>query len=240
VLYANELLDAFPVHQVVMRQDGLREVFVELQQDTLVATEGWPSTPALEDYLSAAAVTLIPGARAEVNLKAVSWVRDGARRLRRGFMILIDYGHEAHELYSPTHAQGTLTSFTGHVATGPASSAQPPWLANPGEQDITAHVDFTSVRHAAEAEGLVTLGLLDQTYFLLGLAGFSSNPVNPVNPANLANPANPVNLANPSVRRAFSTLMMPGGLGSTMKVLILGKHVGTPALTGCSYSTRLT
>jgi SAM-dependent MidA family methyltransferase len=240
VLYANELLDAFPVHQVVMRKGGLREVFVECRQGTLVTTEGPPSTPALADYLSAAGATLSAGAHAEVNLQAVSWVRDAARRLRRGFIILIDYGHEAHELYSPTHAQGTLTSFTGHVAAGPASGVQPSWLANPGDQDITAHVDFTSVRNAAEAEGLITLGLLDQTYFLLGLANISPNPENPENLLNPLNPLNPLNLSNPSARRAFSTLMMPGGLGSTMKVLILGKHVGRPSLAGCSYRTRLT
>jgi SAM-dependent MidA family methyltransferase len=233
VLYANELLDAFPVHQVVMRAAGLREVFVESHQDGLATTEGLPSTAALEDYLSAAGVALPPGARAEVNLRAVSWIRDAARRLRRGFVILIDYGHDAHELYSATHAQGTLTSFTGHVATSPASRAQPEWLARPGEQDITAHVDFTSVRRAAEAEGLVTLGLLDQTYFLLGLAGFPANPAAPASPGVL-------DVSNPTTRRAFATLMMPGGLGSTMKVLILGKNVGTPALAGCSYGTRMT
>jgi SAM-dependent MidA family methyltransferase len=117
---------------------------------------------------------------------------------------------------------------------------QPSWLANPGDQDITAHVDFTSVRNAAEAEGLITLGLLDQTYFLLGLANISPNPENPENLLNPLNPLNPLNLSNPSARRAFSTLMMPGGLGSTMKVLILGKHVGRPSLAGCSYRTRLT
>ena len=57
-------------------------------------------------------VTLEPGWRAEISLARVDWIRDAARRLRRGFMILIDYGHEARELYSVTHAAGTLTSFT--------------------------------------------------------------------------------------------------------------------------------
>ena len=81
---------------------------------------------------------------------------------------------------------------------GPESSADsPPWLAHPGEQDITAHVDFTSVRAAAEAEGLTTLGFLDQTYFLLGLVELSGS-----NPGNLANLVNPENLeAAPRARR---------------------------------------
>ncbi|PYQ95685.1 MAG: hypothetical protein DMF97_16600, partial [Acidobacteria bacterium] len=72
-------------------------------------------------------------------------------------------------LYSPTHAAGTLTTFSRHQSIGPESPGVPAWLQSPGNQDITAHVDFTSVRAAAEAEGLQTLGFMDQTYFLLGL-----------------------------------------------------------------------
>src|SRR5205814_5345440 len=95
---------------------------------------------------------------------------DVAGRLRRGFVILIDYGHEARELYSAAYPSGTLTTFARHTMAGPESSPQsPPWLARPGEQDITAHVDFTSVRAAAEAAGLTKIGFLDQTYFLLAL-----------------------------------------------------------------------
>ena len=139
-------------------------------------------------------------------------------------MILIDYGHDARELYSPTHASGTLTTFARHTMAGPESPADtPPWLVNPGEQDITAHVDFTSVRAAAEAEGLTTLGFLDQTYFLLGLVEASSGS----NPSNSSNHLNPLNLEE---RLALKTLLMPGGLGSTHKVLILSKGVGTPTL----------
>jgi len=228
VLIANELLDALPVHQVVMHADGLREVYVDVCDGRLVAREGPLSTPALAAYLDRLGVVLEPGWRVEINLRALDWIRDAAGRLRRGFMILVDYGHEARELYSPTHASGTLTTFARHTMAGPESSpGTPPWLAQPGEHDITAHVDFTSVRAAAEAEGLTTLGFLDQTYFLLGLANLE-------NPANLANPA------NLKKRLALKTLMMPGGLGSTHKVMILGKGVGKPALLGCSYKMRVT
>ena len=135
-------------------------------------------------------------------------------------MILIDYGHEARELYSPTHAVGNADDLRpAHMAGPEASADTPPWLANPGEQDITAHVDFTSVRAAAEAEGLTTLGFLDQTYFLLGLLGALER----------SNPSNSSNLlihSNLEERLALKTLLMPGGLGSTHKVLILGKGVG--------------
>jgi SAM-dependent MidA family methyltransferase len=224
VLVANELLDALPVHQVVMGEEGPREIYVGAAGATLRTFEAPPSTPALGEYLTRLGVELQPGWRVEINLRAVEWIRDAARRLRRGFIILIDYGHEARELYSPTHAAGTLTTFSGHRSMGSESSAATPaWLQSPGEQDITAHVDFTSVCTAAEEEGLQILGFLDQTYFLLGLIGDDRSA------KALANRAG-----------ALKTLVMPGGLGSTHKVLIFGKGVGTPALRGCSYRMRVT
>jgi SAM-dependent MidA family methyltransferase len=224
VLIANELLDALPVHQVVMREDGLREVYVTTNDDRLTTREDLPSTPALEDYLARLGVSLEPGWRVEINLRAVEWIRDAARRLRRGFMILIDYGHEARELYSPTHSAGTLTSFHKHRSSGPEETAfdRPQWLQHPGEQDLTAHVDFTSVRAAAEAEGMTTLGFLDQTYLLMGLLDGLPDPESAIR--------------NPQ----FKTLMLPGGIGSTHKVLLLGKGVGTPPLRGCSFRVRVT
>ena len=222
VLIANELLDALPVHQVVMREDGLREVYVTADVGRPLHLEEGPlSTPALAEYLDRLGVTLEPGWRVEINLRAVDWMRDAARRLRRGFIILIDYGHDARELYSATHATGTLATFVKHRSAEGAQDA-PAWLQRPGDQDITAHVDFTSVRAAAEAEGLTTLGFLDQTYFLIGLL------------ADLPDPQSAIR--NPQ----FKTLMMPGGIGSTHKVLILGKNVGAPALRGCSFRMRVT
>src|SRR5262249_58532064 len=116
--------------------------------------------PPLRDYPDRLGVAREPGWRVEINLAAVDWVRDAARRLTRGFMILIDYGHEARELYSASHAAGTLTSFSGHRSAGVESpAASPAWLTEPGERDITAHVDFTSVRAAAAAGRMTTVAL---------------------------------------------------------------------------------
>jgi len=223
VLLANELLDAFPVHQVVMRDDGLREVYVDVHDDRLVTAEGPLSTPELRSYLDQLALSLEPGWRVEINLRAIDWVRSAIRRMTRGFAILIDYGHPARELYSVTHAAGTLTTFSGHTMAGPERpGTEVPWLERPGEQDITAHVDFTSVQVAAEREGAIALGFLDQTYFLLGLGAAALDG------------------SDLKTRLAVKTLVMPGGLGSTLKVLILGKNVGTPPLLGCSFGVRVT
>lgn len=227
VVFANELLDALPAHAVVMRPEGLREIFVDAFDDRLIEREGEPSTPALEEYLREDGVTLQPGWRAEINLSATAWVEGAARRLARGFLLLIDYGHQAAELYSATHASGTLATFQRHAADG--GGRDTPWLEDPGERDITAHVDLTAIGRTAERAGLRTLGVLDQTYFLLGLGL-----------AERVSDAAGESIGDLKRRLALKTLMLPGGLGSTLKVMIFGKDVGAPALRGCSYRVRLT
>ena len=79
------------------------------------------------------------------------------------------------------------------------------------------------MRNAAHDEGLTTLGFLDQTYFLMGIMNACGTPE--------------LDLRG---RLALKTLLLPGGLGSTLKVLILGKGVGAPPLSGCSYRMRVT
>jgi SAM-dependent MidA family methyltransferase len=111
-----------------------------------------------------------------------------------------------------------LTSFRRHTAAGAETAGVGEWLARPGEQDITAHVDFTTVQEAARQSGLSVFGLMDQTYFLLGLLERQD--------------ARELSAGD---RRAVKTLVMPGGLGSTFKVLILGKGVDGSGLAGCSY-----
>ena len=231
-IVANELLDALPPHVVVMTDDGLREVYVDApdERTRFVERLGPISDPRVLAHIDERAITLEPGWRAEVVPDAVEWVRQAARSIRRGFLLLIDYGHEADELYSATHATGTLTTYHQHRVANEAHQSTPPWLVDPGGRDITAHVDLTAVRETAEQAGLQTLGILDQTYFLIGLGvaeGFfrdsSDNGVSAL-----------------KRRLAMKSLLVPGGLGSTHKVLIFGQDVGTPRLAGCSYRVRMT
>lgn len=218
VIYANELIDAFPVHLVVMRDRGLREIFVCEREGTLVEVEGDPSSPTLQEYLDRAGVALQPGGRAEINLAAERWIAAAGETIERGFLLLIDYGHEAPELFSGSHATGTLTTFSSHLSGLRAGG----WLADPGKRDITSHVNLTAVRMAAERAGFTTLGITDQTYFLIGL-GLPDR----VQPGTAR-----INQAK--------TLMLPGGLGSTHKVMIFSKNVGRPRLKGLSYRVRVT
>ena len=100
------------------------------------------------------------------------------------------------------------------------------WLQDPGEADITSHVNFTAVTRAAESAGLVSMGLTDQTYFLLRLGIAERLP-------------HGLDAASVAARLSAKTLLLPGGLGSTIKVLAFGKHVPWRALRGFS-AARLT
>ena len=175
-------------------------------------------------YLDRLGVALEPGWRGEINLRAVEWIRDAARRLARGFIIVIDYGHEARELYSVTHAGGTLTTFARHThgrAERPADA--PAWLEDAGRTGHHGPRRLHERAMAAEAEGLTTLGFLDQTYFLMGLGAARSSTRRIRNRAPRAEDA-------PDAGRP----------GQHAQVMIFAKDVGTPALAGCSVRVRLT
>ncbi len=221
LIYANELLDAMPTHAVAMTSSGLKEVFVDVEDGRFVERFDEPSTPKIAEYLARAGAALGEGWRAEVNLAAEEWVAAAAGSIDAGFLLIIDYGHEQGQLYGSTHAAGTLTMFRQHTSGLD--------LQHPGDSDITAHVDLTAVKRAAESAGMAALGGLDQTYFLLGLGleelmtveqGFQPDALRR--------------------RLALKTLVLPEGLGSTHKVLLFAKNVGTPALRGLSYRTRIT
>jgi SAM-dependent MidA family methyltransferase len=227
IVYANELLDAMPPHLVVMREQGLREVYVDADGGRLAAREGPASSPRLAEYLGSVGGRLEPGWFAEVNLAAADWIRRAGRCLVRGFLVIIDYGHDAATLSSASHATGTLTTYRGHAAERREDG--PGWLLEPGERDITSHVDLTGIALAARDAGLRLLGVVDQAYFLLGLglaerlAGDDSR-----SPRALAR------------RLALKTLVMPGGLGSALKVMVFAKSVDGPPLRGLSFGGRVT
>jgi SAM-dependent MidA family methyltransferase len=164
VVLANEVLDALPVHRVRRRGDRLRELAVDLgADDALVETEIEPSTSALAERLAAEGVDLVDGQTAEICLALDGWVADAVTALRRGVLLLIDYGFPAAELYDRVRRRdGTLRSYVRHqVHDDP--------YRHVGRQDLTAHVDVTGVERAAHAAGLTTIGITTQAEALVGL-----------------------------------------------------------------------
>ena len=158
-LFANELLDNLPVHLVTTRAGALAELWVDAREE-LELVPGEPSTPALEEHLARLGIDLPEGHRFEVGLAATSFAAAAAETVRTGAVVLIDYGREAADLAA--RASGTLASYSPRGAGDDV-------LARPGSADVTAHVDWTSVRLALRDGGLTTIGPLDQASFLRGL-----------------------------------------------------------------------
>ena len=213
---SNELVDAFPVHRVVMEGGALREVFVDSAQGGLEEVHKDPSTPELVEYFKRLGITLTEGQGAEVNLEAFRWLSGVAKGLERGFVVTIDYGYPAPELFSPHRREGTFLCYRAHRAL-------PDPYANLGLQDMTAHVDFTSLCLWGEAQGLHLTGLVPQYRFLLALGILDE--VARVGEAKAEWEAM-------AERLTIKNLILPGGMGETFKVLIQHKGIEGPQLDG--------
>ena len=165
-ILCNELIDNFPVHRFCIQDGRVKEVYVTLVDGKLAETLGEPSTPRIAERLASLGLSLPEGYRGEVNLAMADWVDQVAACLERGFVLTIDYGEQADDLYSPQNSEGTLVCHYRHgVSDDP--------YRNIGEQDITCQVDFTSLKLLGERRGLATVGYCTQRRFLANL-GFHS------------------------------------------------------------------
>ncbi len=212
VFFSNELVDAFPVHMVEMTEDGLMEVLVDWRAGGFREVLAPPTTPRLEEYFQELGVELPPGFRTEVNLDALDWLSLVASRLKRGFLITIDYGFPSQELYQDYRRRGTLMAYYRH------GTCEDPYV-RVGEQDLTAHVNFSALAHWGEKEGFKVLGFLPQAHFLLGLGILDLLSEEE---------------GREGERLAAKALLLPGGMGETFKVLIQAKGVEPSGLLGLS------
>lgn len=220
---SNELLDAMPVHQITVENGRLREVYVTLDGMDLTTETGEPSTPLLAQRMAGLGIELSEGQTAEVNLALDEWGAAAADALERGFVLTVDYGRSAEELYSATDRfRGTLTTFHRHLQTD-----RP--FERIGQQDMSAQVDFTTLVKVGTQAGLDFLGYASQSSFLhnLGLGILESRP-------STGSPRQ----AQAS-RAGMRELHKPGGLGD-FKVLAQGKNVGKPELWGFHASGQAT
>ena len=168
VVLANELLDAMPLHRVAQEGGQLRELFVDAAlEGGFIEVTGEPSTPALAERLDRLDVTLSEGFRTEVSLAPEAWLREAFAAIERGYLLLVDYGHEAAAFYDESRRAGTLRCYSGHTL------GMNPYFGV-GRQDISAHVEFTSVRSAATAAGFTEAGEMSQAEWLrsLGIDGY--------------------------------------------------------------------
>jgi SAM-dependent MidA family methyltransferase len=166
---SNELIDALPVHQVIVAKDKLQEIYVNIGEKNRVFNEKIDelSTDKIAKYWQLNQIDLLSDRypneyRTEVNLGALDWLEQVAKKLQRGYIISIDYGYSADRYYNPMRSQGTLQCYYQHA------HHNDPYI-NIGNQDLTAHVDFTALQNQGELLGLQTVGFTQQGMFLMAL-----------------------------------------------------------------------
>jgi SAM-dependent MidA family methyltransferase len=194
VVYANEVLDAFPVHVLVRAADGVKEAYVDERGGELVEVLRPPSRPDLRWRMPD---SLRPGSRWEVSPAAEGWVAALASALASGYLLFIDYGDEEMALLGREGA-GTVRGFARHRLL------EDPFAA-PGAHDLTATVNFTAIRRAAEGAGLALAGSATQREVLIAL-GAREATVRPETPLEQLRAA--------SRRTATDVLLDPNGFGA--------------------------
>jgi SAM-dependent MidA family methyltransferase len=165
--FSNELVDAFPVHLVQKEGHQLKEVYLNVQDHELTEIIDRISTEKLTQYFERLGVDLSQqqypeGYRTEVNLQALDWLETVASKLKRGYVLTIDYGYNAEKYYLLSRNQGTLQCYYQHRRHNNP-------YANLGYQDITAHVNFTALELYGELYNLHKIGFTQQGLFLMAL-----------------------------------------------------------------------
>ncbi len=218
IIFSNELFDAFPVHRVVMAAGELRELYVGLGEfGEFIWSTGPASTPKLVRYLEHGGIPLRDGQAADLNLEIEPWLRRVAQILREGYLITVDYGADASDLYGFERVDGTLRAFNQHTLLENI-------LDNCGEQDITSTVDWSLVKRIGAELDLRTIDFQRQDQFLLA-AGLLDE---------LAERRKEV--GSEAARTIVSTeareMILPSGMAASFQVLVQEKSVNRQAGPG--------
>ena len=205
LVLANEVVDALPVHVVAWTERGIVERGVS-------PAFAWEDRPASGVLLHEASRVRVPVPYvSEIGLAARAWMRTLAGCLEEGVILVIDYGFPAREYYHPQRAAGTLMCHYRHQA-----HADP--FAHPGEEDITAHVDFSALAQAAREAGAEVLGYATQAQFLVNCG------ITEVLEA--ANAENALRYAR--IAAQAQKLLSPAEMGELFKVLAVGRGAHAP------------
>jgi SAM-dependent MidA family methyltransferase len=204
IVFANEFFDALPVDvisdigelRIAAEAERFREQFVRVRPEVL-------------DYLKRFSIHPRQGERVEANLAALDHLHEIAERMQRGFFVAVDYGYTREEQLAGRHLD-TIMCYRQHT------SSEDPYEA-PGEQDITAHVNFTALREEGKRLGLEELGLLTQSQFLMGIGDQDQ----------FADALEGAHLPQEQAKRILQLkhLVTPAGIGETFHVLVMSRAV---------------
>jgi SAM-dependent MidA family methyltransferase len=209
MIVANELLDAFPAHRLVKRASRLWEWGVAWEEEgrCFVPCLMDPCDPRLTQWINEAGITLLNNQTIEVNLDAAEWVSKIVNRLNRAILVFIDYGDETEELIAEHRMDGTLLCYYKHRAHNDP-------YAVPGEQDLTAHVNFSHIRQSAINSGCKELWYGSQKKFLV-----ESGILDKLSSHHLTDPFHPLVRRN----RAIRQLLLSDGMSELFKVQVFLK-----------------
>ncbi len=213
LFFSNELVDAFPVHRIQMIGGQAQELFVDYRDGRFEECLKPLSTSALGHYLQRLNQPWPEGYKTELNLLALEWMEQVAQRIDRGFVLTIDYGHTAQDLYGPERKNGTFLCYYQQL-TGDVP------YERIGQQDMTAHVDFTGLATVGAAAGLNVTGFTNQMSFLMGLG--VEEMIGQLDPE------------GPEFGAAIH-LLKPDGMGRTFKILIQHRGIEKPDLDGLKF-----
>lgn len=212
VILANEVIDAMPVHKFGWQNHHLYEYWVDFQQGSLCWKLAPPSSIELTHAINALNLPVMNGYHSEINLQQTAWIASLAEILTTGIILIIDYGFPRHEYYHSDRDQGTLMCHYQHYAhTDP--------LVLVGLQDITAHVDFTSIADVAYSHGLAVSGFTHQAGFLMncGIEEFITRTTSDI-------------FTSYTQAQQLKRLMLPSEMGELFKVIALTKYFDHPLL----------
>jgi SAM-dependent MidA family methyltransferase len=214
--FSNELVDAFPVHRLIRRDGEIAEIHVTWDGQRFTEVDLPLRDPELAAYVAEMGIEIPEDCEVDVNLEALRWLSGVVRSMVRGFVVTLDYGDEAARLHGSPRPEGTVLGYRGHRVTTDL-------LAEPGRQDLTAHVDFTALQRAGERQGWRAAPLLTLRDFL-----FAHGILEELE--SLERLGDPVEQL--SVRRAVAPLLLPGSeMGESFKALVQARGVDPADLT---------
>ncbi len=219
-IFSNELLDAFPVHVVEM-EDGLKEIYVAFDGTRLIEEKHKVDSEKIFSYIETFKIALQEGYRTEINLRIKDWLEEVTALLSEGFILTVDYGYTSREYYSDERTKGTLLCYHKHLF-----NENPYQLI--GEQDVTAHVNFSSLKKWGEELGLKTTGYCAQGTYLTA--------------AGIDEVITELYSDSPDYLSEISKikgLIMPQGLGESHSVMIQYKGKDLPVLRGFSMRNQV-
>jgi len=220
-IFSNELLDAFPVHLVRM-EDELKEIYLDFDEGKgFMEIAGDLSNEEILPYFRDFAVEIRKGYTTEVNLGTREWLREINEVLERGFILTVDYGYPAWDYYGEDRDRGTILCYHRHQMN------ENPYL-NIGEQDITAHVNYSALKKWGEDIGIKTAGFCGQGVFMVSL-GIDQDI------RKIAEGTEDYVFEIARIKK----LILPQGLGESHKVMVQYKGVEPPGLRGFSIRNQI-